>query len=119
MSARGRRGEAGATVVVRGAGNGVPVLAAQLVPMAEVLSRRSGRSLERMCGCAPSIQVDVPWNLTIGENSSVGDHAILYCLGPVTLGRHVTISQYALCAGTHETNTRRMLLLKPPITIGG
>ena len=67
----------------------------------------------------PSVRVDVPWNLSIGANSSVGDHAILYCLGPVTLGRHVTISQYAhLCAGTHETNTRRMLLLKPPITIG-
>jgi putative colanic acid biosynthesis acetyltransferase WcaF len=63
--------------------------------------------------------VDVPWNLTIGANSSVGDHAILYCLGKVTLGRHVTISQYAhLCAGTHETDTRRMLLLRPPITIG-
>lgn len=67
----------------------------------------------------PTVRVDVPWNLTIGANSSVGDHAILYCLGRVTLGRHVTISQYAhLCAGTHETNTHRMLLLKPPITIG-
>jgi putative colanic acid biosynthesis acetyltransferase WcaF len=67
----------------------------------------------------PTVRVDVPWNLTIGDNSSVGDYAILYCLGPVTLGKHVTISQYAhLCAGTHETNTRRMLLLKPPIAIG-
>lgn len=67
----------------------------------------------------PTVRVDVPWNLTIGANSSVGDYAILYCLGRVTLGRHVTISQYAhLCAGTHETNTRRMILLRPPITIG-
>ncbi len=66
----------------------------------------------------PSARVEIPWNLTIGQNSSVGDFAILYCLGPVTLGRRVTISQYAhLCAGTHETNTRRMLLLRPSITI--
>lgn len=66
-----------------------------------------------------TVRVDIPWNLSIGANSSVGDHAILYCLGPVTIGKHVTISQYAhLCAGTHELNTRRMLLLRPPITIG-
>ncbi len=66
----------------------------------------------------PSARIEVPWNLTIGQNSSVGDFAILYCLGKVTIGRRVTISQYAhLCAGTHETNTHRMLLLRPPITI--
>ena len=83
------------------------------------LLRMFGAKLGANVRVRPSIRVDVPWNLTIGENSSVGDHAILYCLGPVTLGRHVTISQYAhLCAGTHETNTRRMLLLKPPIWIG-
>ena len=35
------------------------------------------------------------------------------------VGRFVTISQYAhLCAGTHDTHTRRMELLRPPIVIG-
>jgi putative colanic acid biosynthesis acetyltransferase WcaF len=64
-------------------------------------------------------KIEIPWNLTIGDHSEVGDAAILYCLGPVTLGRFVTISQYAhLCAGTHETRTRRMELIRPPITIG-
>jgi putative colanic acid biosynthesis acetyltransferase WcaF len=83
------------------------------------LLRMFGARLGENARVRPSVRVDVPWNLTIGANSSVGDHAILYCLGPVTIGRHVTISQYAhLCAGTHETNTHRMLLLKPPITIG-
>jgi putative colanic acid biosynthesis acetyltransferase WcaF len=83
------------------------------------LLRMFGAKLGHNVRVRPSVSVDVPWNLTIGDNSSVGDHAILYCLGPVTLGRHVTISQYAhLCAGTHETDTHRMLLLKPPITIG-
>jgi acetyltransferase-like isoleucine patch superfamily enzyme/glycosyltransferase involved in cell wall biosynthesis len=66
-----------------------------------------------------TVQIEIPWNLTIGDYSVVGDWAILYCLGPVTIGRFVTISQYAhLCAGTHETHTRRMELLRPPITIG-
>lgn len=78
-----------------------------------------GARLAKDVRIRPTVRVDVPWNLTIGENSSVGDYAILYCLGRVTLGKHVTISQYAhLCAGTHETNTRRMILLRPPITIG-
>lgn len=83
------------------------------------LLRMFGATLEPDVRIRPSVRVEVPWNLTIGPNSSVGDFAILYCLGRVTLGRRVTISQYAhLCAGTHETNTRRMLLLRPPITIG-
>lgn len=67
----------------------------------------------------PTVRIEVPWHLTIGEHSAVGDFAILYCLGPITLGKYVTISQYAhLCAGTHETRTRAMTLLRPPITIG-
>lgn len=83
------------------------------------LLRAFGAQLGRDVRIRPTVRVDVPWNLRIGDNSSVGDYAILYCLGLVTVGRHVTISQYAhLCAGTHETNTRRMILLKPPITIG-
>jgi acetyltransferase-like isoleucine patch superfamily enzyme/glycosyltransferase involved in cell wall biosynthesis len=66
-----------------------------------------------------TVKVEIPWNLTIGDHSVVGDEAILYCLGAVTVGRYVTISQYAhLCAGTHETGSRRMKLLTPPIAIG-
>lgn len=66
-----------------------------------------------------TVRVEIPWNLSIGEHSAVGDYAILYCLGPVTIGKFVTISQYAhLCAGTHETHDRAMRLLRPPITIG-
>jgi putative colanic acid biosynthesis acetyltransferase WcaF len=66
-----------------------------------------------------TVWVEIPWNLTIGDQSVVGDHAILYCLGPVKIGRYATISQYAhLCAGSHDTRSRRMELLRPPITIG-
>lgn len=65
-----------------------------------------------------TVHVEIPWNLTIGEDSSVGDRAILYCLGPVTLGKHVGISQGAhLCAGSHDYHLRSMPLLRPPIVI--
>lgn len=65
-----------------------------------------------------TVHVEIPWNLTIGEDSSVGDRAILYCLGPVTLGKKVAISQGVhLCAGSHDYNLRSMPLLRPPIII--
>ncbi|CAK9070509.1 Putative colanic acid biosynthesis acetyltransferase WcaF, partial [Durusdinium trenchii] len=50
--------------------------------------------------------------------SSAGDHAILYCLGPVTIGKRVMISQNAhICAGSHDYSLRAMPLLRPPIII--
>ena len=65
-----------------------------------------------------TVKIEIPWNLTIGENSSVGDGARLYCLGPVTIGSHVSISQHAhVCAGTHDFTRPDMPLIRPPITI--
>ncbi|MEQ9095020.1 MAG: hypothetical protein RIE32_02020 [Phycisphaerales bacterium] len=65
-----------------------------------------------------TVHIEIPWNLTMGEDSSVGDRAILYCLGPVTIGSRVVISQGAhLCAGSHDYTLRSMPLLRPPIVI--
>jgi putative colanic acid biosynthesis acetyltransferase WcaF len=66
----------------------------------------------------PSVLIEQPWNLSIGANSSIGDRAIVYCLGPVTIGEHVSVSQGAhLCAGTHDYKRADMPLLRPPIVI--
>ncbi|GIW73804.1 MAG: acetyltransferase [Phycisphaerales bacterium] len=63
-------------------------------------------------------RIEIPWNLTMGRDSSVGDRAILYCLGPITIGDRVSISQQAhLCAGSHDYTLRSMPLLRPPIVI--
>ena len=74
---------------------------------------------------APTVNVrrtvifECPWNLTIGDGSTIGDRAILYCLGPVTIGRNVTISQGAhICAGSHDSRKRSMPLLRPSVEIG-
>lgn len=65
-----------------------------------------------------SALIEQPWNLSIGDNSSIGDRAIVYCLGPVTIGKHVSVSQGAhLCAGTHDYRQADMPLLRPPIVI--
>ena len=67
----------------------------------------------------PSVRIAIPWNLDIGEQSAIGDRAILYSLGPVRLGRQVTLSQYAhICAGTHDHTKPDMPLVKALVTIG-
>lgn len=66
----------------------------------------------------PTVKVEQPWNLEIGDNSSVGDHAILYCLGPVRVGKNVSLSQYVhLCAGSHDYTRSDLPLLRPPIVV--
>lgn len=83
------------------------------------LLRCFGAKLDADVRVRRSARIAVPWNLTMGRGSVLGDHAIVYCLGPVTMGKFVTISQYAhLCAGTHDGEKRSMRLLRPPITIG-
>ena len=65
-----------------------------------------------------TVRIENPWNLTMGKESSAGDHAILYCLGPVTIGERVMISQNVhICAGSHDYTLRAMPLLRPPIII--
>lgn len=67
----------------------------------------------------PTVQIDIPWTLALRENSSVGDRAILYGLGEISIGRDVTVSQRAhLCAGTHDFRRPDMALIKSPIDIG-
>ena len=66
----------------------------------------------------PSTRVYFPWNLTVGAWSAIGEDAFIYNLGPVTIGRKVTISHRAhLCAGTHDYTKPDLPLLKPPIEI--
>jgi acetyltransferase-like isoleucine patch superfamily enzyme/glycosyltransferase involved in cell wall biosynthesis len=67
----------------------------------------------------PTALVEIPWNLELGDDVVIGDYAIIYSLGKITVGRAATISQYAhLCAGTHDYTSRKFPLLKPPIVIG-
>ena len=80
--------------------------------------RLFGATVGRRTRIRPSARIEQPWNLTVGDNSSIGDRAIVYCLGPVTLGSNVSISQMAhLCAGTHDFTKPGLPLLRPPIVV--
>ncbi|MEM0985414.1 MAG: WcaF family extracellular polysaccharide biosynthesis acetyltransferase [Pseudomonadota bacterium] len=83
------------------------------------LLRLFGASIGDLVQIYPSVRITIPWNLSIGKDSSVGDRATLYALGPISIGRAVTISQNShLCAGSHDYRRSDMKLIKPPITIG-
>jgi len=82
------------------------------------LLRLFGATIGKDVRIRPSVLVEQPWNLTIGDNSSIGDRAIIYCLGKVTLGNNVSLSQMVhLCAGTHDYTKSDLPLLRPPIVI--
>ena len=65
-----------------------------------------------------SATIYFPWKLQISDWSAIGEDALVYNLGLVTIGKGVTISQRAhLCAGTHDYSKPDLPLLKPPILI--
>ncbi|WP_457576946.1 putative colanic acid biosynthesis acetyltransferase [Desulfomarina sp.] len=65
-----------------------------------------------------TVSIFMPWNLEIGDWSSIGEHAYIYNLGKITIGKKATISHRShLCAGTHDYTHSTLPLLKPPIII--
>lgn len=82
------------------------------------LLRLFGARVHPSCRIRRLARFECPWNFFAGESTSIGDGAMIYCLGPVRLGARVTISQNAhLCAGAHDYTKPDMPLLRPPITI--
>ena len=81
--------------------------------------RLFGAKVGRDVHVHPTVRIAIPWNLAIEDEAAVGDGAILYSLGTITIGRRATISQNAhLCAGTHDHHRGDMQLIKSPIVIG-
>ena len=83
------------------------------------LLRLFGAIIGREVNIYNSARIYMPWNLEIGDWSSVGEEAFIYDLGKVTIGKSVTVSPRAyLCAGTHDHKKSSMPLIFAPITIG-
>lgn len=81
--------------------------------------RAFGAKVGRNVHVYPTARITIPWNLTLGEGCAVGDRAIIYALGPISLGPRATVSQYAhLCAGSHDWRDPAMPLTRPLIAIG-
>jgi putative colanic acid biosynthesis acetyltransferase WcaF len=82
------------------------------------LLRLFGAEVGREVNIYPNVKVAIPWNLSIGDYTAIGEGAIVYSLGRISIGERVTISQHAhLCAGSHDYTDPVMPLLKLPITV--
>ena len=67
----------------------------------------------------PTATIYFPWNLEAGDETAIGERALIYNLGRVTLGARVTVSHGAhVCAGTHDYTKPDFPLLRPPIIVG-
>lgn len=67
----------------------------------------------------PNVRIWAPWNLTLGDECGIGNGAILYSQGHITIGKRTVISQGAhLCAGTHDYTKPGFPLITKPIHIG-
>lgn len=83
------------------------------------LLRLFGARIGKSCIIRPTASIEIPWLLEMDDFATLGDHSIVYNLGKITIGKRVTISQYAhLCAGSHDFTDPSMPLLRPPIEIG-
>lgn len=77
-----------------------------------------GANIHPAARIRPTVRISHPWQLSVGAHTAVGDHAILFCLGPISIGSRCTISQYVhLCSGSHDYTKRDMPLINDPITI--
>jgi len=81
--------------------------------------RLFGARIGKGVAIRPSVNIEIPWMLHIDDQAAVGDHAILYSLGEIRIGKRAIISQYThLCAGTHDYNDHRFTLVRKGITVG-
>jgi len=66
----------------------------------------------------PSAYVSYPWNLAVGEGTFIGDHVYIDSLTRVSVGAHVSLSNYAYVAsGTHDHKIVSFDLVLLPVTI--
>jgi putative colanic acid biosynthesis acetyltransferase WcaF len=67
----------------------------------------------------PSATFTYPWKITVGKNSWIGDHVVLYSFAPITIGDDVVVSQRSyLCAGSHDYRSPAFDITSSPIIIG-
>lgn len=66
-----------------------------------------------------SARIWAPWNLTMEDDSCLGDDVDCYCVAPVHLEQRAVVSQYCfLCTATHDYSRRENQLQTASIHIG-
>lgn len=80
--------------------------------------RLFGGKIGRNVNIYASVKIWAPWNLEIGDFSSIGPQVDCYNQGKVTIGEHSIISQKSyLCASSHDFTKSNFPLTVNPIEI--
>jgi putative colanic acid biosynthesis acetyltransferase WcaF len=84
-----------------------------------MLLRLFGARIGKGAKIMPSTKIWAPWNLTMSEEACLSHNVDCYCVAPVSIGAHATVSQYSfLCTATHDVQDPHMRLVTAPIVIG-
>ena len=91
----------------------------QFHPWRCLLLRLFGAKLGRAVHPYPSARIWAPWNLEMGDHACLSEGVDCYCVAPIRIGAHTTVSQYSfLCTASHDYTRADMPLVTAPITIG-
>lgn len=83
-----------------------------------MLLRLFGARIEAHAHPYPRARIWAPWNLHMGAHSCLADDVDCYCVAPIKLGSHATVSQYSyLCSASHDYRDPAMPLVTAPIII--
>ena len=67
----------------------------------------------------PSVSIEIPWKLSVSDNSVIGPHVICYNVGGVSIGKNVIVSQYShLCSASHDYTSSLFKTIFAPIDLG-
>ncbi len=84
-----------------------------------MLLRMFGATIGARAHPYPRARIWAPWNLTIDADGCLADDVDCYCVAPVRIGAHATVSQYSyLCTASHDFRDPSMPLVAAPIDIG-
>ncbi len=82
------------------------------------LLRRFGAKIGRGAHPHAAARIWAPWNLKMGDHSCLSNSVDCYCVAPVQIGAHATVSQYSyLCTAAHDIEDPEMRLVVAPIRI--
>jgi putative colanic acid biosynthesis acetyltransferase WcaF len=66
----------------------------------------------------PSVHIQFPWKLTLGDNAWIGDEVVLYNLGQITIGANAVVSQRSyICSGSHDFTQTDFPITNEPVII--
>lgn len=82
------------------------------------LLRLFGAKIDWSCSINRLAEIDGPWFLTMGYQSSLADYVWIRCRAPVTIGKHCIIGrEVAIMTGSHRLSSPRFELVTAPVTI--